>query len=257
MLLGVYLISITNLALFIPPILAVWRKFYAITASTFLSAVFSTIYHYSYTDIATYHYVLNGLSCEVYLNSNSTIPSSLVANTACVDLWIITWSTTLKYSLLIADYAFSQLNYIILLAHLVPNRKTDHKYELVLIVWALWAVSLGLAQVYTVQGMFTRNVMWGIPVTTIIMLFAFLFYLHEWNQDYMFRNQSVWIFYTSNFNVSLLIGSILCLVIGGIFWIVIQMIFLKYYFTIHSIWHGLSMFAEILFILSITIPDKK
>ncbi len=234
----------SNWALFILPIIALYRRLKIVALISLAVAVFSNLYHYSYNEDATYHYLLGGLTCGTIVNITETTLQ------ACENLLIWNMPNFLKYAFLVCDYSSSNLGFITFLVFLMPKRKTNTMVGIIFFGWLIWVGAAGLTRVLEFNGLFPTNAIYITPIVCTYLLLAFAYHLLEYNHVPPKEQEGVWLYYSKNFNIWMLLAGIGFMLAGIFTWMVVQNIW-GFYFITHPIWHLCTVASGSLVLLSI------
>lgn len=248
MLFGHYFMQASNWALFIIPCIAIYKRLKLVALISAAVAVFSNLYHYSYNEDATYHYLLGGLTCTTIVEITATTLQ------ACENLLIWNMPNFLKYAFLICDYSSSNLGFITFLVFLMPKRKTNTMTGVIFFGWLIWVGAAGLTRILEYNGLFPTNSIYITPIVTAYLLLAFFYHLFEYNHVPVKDKESILLYYSKNFNVWMMLLGIGFMLVGAFVWIVVQNVW-GFYFITHPIWHLCTVASASLLLLSIK-PDS-
>jgi hypothetical protein len=233
----ILIISFSNLTLFVPFVIALFIGVWPFAGASFGAAMASTLYHDVYfKDHVQYYLSLNYTVSEF---GSSVIP------------WVV--NTRTQLSMLLFDYAFSNLIQIFAVVYLAPKNSQKFTYVVIVLSWIMWVVVATLAGNLLATTIFPEHTIWisAIMFVYFVCIYMLFFITYVWNTPYKQWWPHFRAYYNTNFRTWLLLLSLGIALLGIISWLVVQNLFPSTYFVAHPIWHVCSSIGQCGFLLSI------
>jgi hypothetical protein len=234
MLLEQWFMMASNFSLFIPALAFFLYNYFIFGFVSLASAIASNLYHYA--DLFDELVLVYGVNFV-------TEPGLFI--------WDVNPSTKMMF--IILDYGFSNIGILIYLIVLIPKVDDSGNGLFSVVGIIVYVFAMLISGSVNFETAYINNIWWLTPILMIyIGLIAFMCII-----KYVYiEGKSIKTYYTDRFNITYLILSVMFIVVGCLFWVVVQNYWSSYYFYAHGVWHFSIALGSLFFCLAISKPIK-
>lgn len=241
------LLIASNFFYLVPVPIALSKRVYTIAALIFIIGVTSMVYHTIYLDIHT----LNSLTNPTANNTAAHLAANITTSIPLSVSTVVSFNPLARFGAMVADVGFAFLGFTMFFIYLTPKHNHGNSNLLTILIWTGWLTTLVTFEPVKsgVGGLEIDSLAYVIGLSyyaAVFFIFCVPYVIEKYNSG-----ESVWNYYQTNFKLTHLKISILLMLIGVFFWLFVQNITPSAYFPAHTIWHIISAFAQLFFVLSL------